>query len=138
MVASVTFILGIGVTSAANLPLNLTIALVAFLGVPIIASSIVVYQGAWLQKPWRPAIGKAFLATFIWLFPSLIVVVGNLIAYLDSLDPQPLFQYTFRSSVVLFLLNGTYAFIGWTLCRWVRRYDAGNHFLLRNDDYRCL
>lgn len=134
MVATLTFSVGIGVTCAANFPLNLTISLAFFVGVPVLISAIVLYQGACLHKPWRPAIGKAFLAALMWILPSLIVVGVNLVSYVDSLDPQPIGLHSFGTTVVLSFFTGGYGFIGWTLCHWVSRYDLGNHWLLRNQD----
>ena len=132
MIAGLTFGFSIGLTAAAKLPLALLISLVFFFLIPLIISSIVLYQGSLLKKAWRPAIGKGFLAIFLWLFPSLIIVVGNLFFYAESLDHQKTYGQPLAPSVILLGLSGAYCLAGLALCRWVNNYDEGNHWLLNN------
>ena len=133
--ACLTFGLGVGVTSVAKLPLTLIMSLVSFFGVSLMISAIVFYQGAFLKKAWRPAIGKGFLAVFLWLFPSLIIVVGNFLFYAMSLEHQKNHAQPLAPGVMLLVLTGAYCLAGLALCRWVSNYDDGNHWLLNNHEW---
>ncbi|HSE23664.1 MAG TPA: hypothetical protein VLB68_18490 [Pyrinomonadaceae bacterium] len=118
----------------AKLPLALIMSLVSFFGVPLMISAIVLYQGAFLQKAWRQAIGKGFLAVFLWLFPSVIIVVGNLLFYGMSLEHQKNHGQPLAPGVMFSFLTGACCVAGLAFCRWVSNYDEGNHWLLNNHE----
>jgi hypothetical protein len=72
--AILTFTIGVAAPAATDLPLSLILSLLLLFAIPLIIFGIILYQGMILKYDWRSAIGKGFLAIFLWLFPSYIVV----------------------------------------------------------------
>jgi hypothetical protein len=68
-IALLTFLIGVA-TTVCLLPLAVYSSLLLLFLIPLTIAGIVVYQGAYLKKAWRPALGKGFLALLLWYFPS--------------------------------------------------------------------
>ena len=132
IVAFLTFSIGIATTVIIDLPLALLFSLLLLFLIPLTIIGIVLYQGTYLKKEWRPAIGKGFLAMFLWLFPSKIVVLVNLFSLMDGLHAEPLSRETLMPKLIISSLTISYALVGFGLCCWVRRYSVGKHWLLNN------
>lgn len=133
IIAGLTFCLGLGLSLLPERSGPFVLSLAFFVLMPIASMSIVVYQGAYLKKAWRPAIGKAILAIFLWLFPSPIILVGTLVFWLDPFYFESSVPETIASRLWLCLWIGAYGVVGVRLCCWVNRYEAGGHWLLRSN-----
>ena len=126
-----TFSAGVLFYVTPSIPLAFLILLL--IGIPSIITSIVIYQGLYLKYPWRPAIGKGFLAIFLWLFSSLIIVVfaAHAILMLDPVEKTDISTQAFTIS--LWINTLPYTTLGVALCHWVNRRSDQNHWLLRNN-----
>lgn len=132
LVAGLTFCIGLLSSASAKLPMTLLVSLVFFFGFPVIIGAIVVYRGALAKRQWRPAIGKGFLAVFLWLFPSPFLLVVNLLAAFEPMGQQGVEPLTFPFNVTVVILTAAYGLVGFALCIWVWRPDKENHWLLRS------
>jgi hypothetical protein len=134
IVASLTLAIGLGCSLVPQRSMPFFLSLAFFLLMPIVSISMVIYQGAYLRKAWRPAIGKAFLAVLLWLFPSPFFLLCTLFVWLDPPAVRSSFAETITVELVPLLLTAAYGAIGLSLCCWVKRYELGDHWLLRNSD----
>src|SRR3712207_3109358 len=96
--ALLTFALGVASTGAVILPLASIISLLFLFGVPLFIAGTVFYQGAILGSKWRPVIGKGFLAIFLWLLPSPIVALANLLYWIDPADGETFYRVEHTTS----------------------------------------
>jgi hypothetical protein len=132
IIAILTFSIGVAVTVITDLPLALLLSLSLLFLIPLIIIGIVLYQGAYLKKEWRPAIGKGFLAIFLWLYPSIVVVLVNLFSWMNGFQARSLTRKTLLGKLIISSFTVVYALSGFALCWWVKRYSVGKHWLLNN------
>jgi hypothetical protein len=138
IIALLTFALGVASTEAVTLLLASIISLLFLFGVPLFIVGTVLHHGAILKSEWRPFIGKGFLAIFLWLLPSPIVILANLIYWIDPANREALYrvEHTMSEKVVwqltVSIFTIVYCSVGAGLCLWVKRRKISEHWLLRN------